>query len=247
MAKQTEAEFFDREYDESPRAAVGQVYSITRGRLEAYEDLIYDSLTGLKVLEYGCGEGSHSLEMARRGAQVVGIDISPVGIRKAAERAAAAGVSGVEYVVMDAERMTFPDATFDLVIGEGILHHLDLDTAYREIARVLKPGGRAVFMEPLGHNPAMWLFRTLTPSLRTPDEHPLLRRDLRLARRYFGHTEFRYFHLVSFASLLFLKASFFHPVVRALDRVDRTLFKVLPPAGLLSWYSIMVLSRPLGH
>src|SRR3546814_4334755 len=55
-------------------------------------------------------------------------------------------------------------------------------------SRVLRPGGRAVFIEPLGLNPAIELYRRFTPSARTPDEHPLLRRDFRRFDAAFGST-----------------------------------------------------------
>ncbi len=244
--KQAEAQFFDQDYSSNSRAVVGQVYSLIRNRNAFYEKLIYTDVAGKKVLEYGCGTGSHSLELARHGADVVGIDISEVGITKAAERANAAGIQDrAEYLVMDAEAMTFPDGSFDLIIGEGILHHLDLDKSYREIARVLKPGGRAVFQEPLGHNPAIEIFRRLTPRLRTADEHPLVRKDLLLAKRYFGRTDIKHFHLTSFAALALLKTRIFYPAVNALDRVDSALFSVLPPLKYLSWYAVMELSAPV--
>ncbi|MCP4292770.1 MAG: class I SAM-dependent methyltransferase [bacterium] len=241
--QQSEKEFFDHTYDTNARKSVGQVYSLIGNRNKAYEDLIYSNVEGKRVLEYGCGEGSHSLEIAQRGGLVTGIDISEVGIRKASEAAESAGVSGADYQVMDAMNMDFPDNTFDVVIGEGILHHLDLDKSYSEISRVLKPGGKAIFQEPLGHNPAMALFRAMTPKLRTDDEHPLLHKDLKLAGKYFGNTEFKYFHLTSFGALLFLKFPFFYGMVNFLDKVDAGLFKVVPPLGLLSWYCIMVMSK----
>ena len=241
MGKGSEKAFFDNEYTQSPRAAVGQVYSIIRSREQAYERLIYAGVAGRRVLEYGGGTGSHSLEIARRGGLVTGIDISEQGIASAAARAEQAGVANVEYLVMDAEATPFPDRYFDLVIGEGILHHLNLRAAYREISRVLKPGGRAVFMEPLGHNPFLVLFRALTPKLRTPDEHPLLRGDLMLAREYFDRADFRFYHLSSFAALLFLKTRLFWPAVDFLDKVDATLFRLAPPAKYLAWYAIMIL------
>lgn len=239
----SEKEFFDREYEDGTRSKLGQIYSIIHGRNDRYHELLYNDAAGKRVLEYGCGLGSHSLQIARHGGLVTGIDISEVGIQKATEAAAAQGVTGADYLVMDAENMTFPDATFDLVIGEGILHHLDLDRSYSEISRVLRPGGRAVFMEPLGHNFAMRLFRRLTPSMRTDDEHPLMRQDLAAAGNYFGRTTFEYFHLTSFGALLMLKTPWFFPCVRFGDKIDRFLFRFFPPARLQSWYCIMILDK----
>jgi SAM-dependent methyltransferase len=240
-----EQEFFDETYASGIREqAVGQVYSITRERVRNYEDMIYTGVAGLRVLEYGCGTGGHSLEIAQRGGLVTGIDISAVGIAMAAEKAKQLGLPNAEYRVMDAENLEFNDATFDIVIGEGILHHLRLERSYQEIARVLAPGGRAIFMEPLGHNPAINAFRSRTPQLRTADEHPLVKRDLSLARKYFQSCTFHYYHLFSFGALALLKTKLFWPAVAALDRVDRFAFKVFPPLGLLGWYAIMVLEKP---
>jgi hypothetical protein len=97
----------------------------------------------------------------------------------------------------------------------------------------------------LGHNPAIEIFRMLTPKLRTADEHPLRRRDLKLADKYFSSTKLHYFHLISFGALIFLPTPFFYKTVEFLDRVDAFLFKVLPVTGLLAWYSIMVMSSSL--
>jgi SAM-dependent methyltransferase len=239
----SEREFFDKEYEDGNRLKLGQIYSIIHCRNDRYHELIYKGIAGKRVLEYGCGTGSHSMEIARRGGLVTGIDISEVGIAKATAAAREAGVTGADYLVMDAENMTFPDATFDLVIGEGILHHLDLDRSYSEISRVLRPDGLAVFMEPLGHNFAMRLFRHLTPSMRTEDEHPLLGRDLRAADKYFKRTNFEFFHLTSFGALAFLKTPWFFPIVRWADKVDRFLFRYIPASRLQSWYAIMLLGK----
>lgn len=197
------------------------------------------------MLEYGCGTGSHSFELARRGADVVGIDISPTGVEIAKERAAQEGLTNASYLIMDAENMTFPAQSFDLVIGEGILHHLDMLKAYEQISRVLKSDGKAVFQEPLGHNPAINFFRWLTPKLRTKDEHPLLRRDLQNAGRFFETTNFHYFHLTSFASLLLLRTRYFYPSVNRLDLFDADAFRVFPPLRYLAWYVVMELYGPL--
>jgi len=102
---------------------------------------------------------------------------------------------------MNAEALDLPDGTFDRVLGHGILHHLDLSRALAEVRRVLKPTGRAVFVEPLGTNPLINLYRRLTPESRTVDERPLTRGDLALVRRTFPDATYRYFELTSLLGL----------------------------------------------
>jgi len=73
---------------------------------------------------------------------------------------------------MNAEQMAFADDTFDMVFGHSVLHHTDLRLTRGETYRILKTGGIGVFVEPLGHNPLVNLFRRLTPHWRTPAERP---------------------------------------------------------------------------
>lgn len=93
----------------------------------------------------------------------------------------AAGVSENRYRfhVMDAHDLKFDDESFDLIIGFGILHHLEAELALSEIHRVLKPGGRVLLQEPLADNPLLRLFRILTPGARTEDEEPFSGRAVR--------------------------------------------------------------------
>ena len=81
--------------------------------------------------------------------------------------------------------------------GAGIIHHLDIAKALEELRRVLSVGGVAIFAEPLGHNPVLNWFRNRTPELRTPDEHPLLVRDLRQITRAFSSSRVTFFGLIS--------------------------------------------------
>jgi ubiquinone/menaquinone biosynthesis C-methylase UbiE len=141
------------------------------------------------VLDYGCGTGRYSVKLLEAGARhVTGIDISSREVVIAADTVAEAGFADRSaFLVVDAHRTCFRNASFDLVVGGSILHHLDIAPALRELRRILKPGGRAVFSEPLWHNPILRLGRTLTPSARTKDEHPLKKSDWELCASVFSH------------------------------------------------------------
>lgn len=133
-----------------------------------------DDPAGLEVLDYGCGRGDDAIALVRRGAvHVTGFDVSEAEVEHARAAAAAAGVADrTTFLVADAHATGFADGAFDLVRGNSVLHHLDLEPALRELRRILRPGGRAVFVEPLAHNPLLRLGRALTPMARTEDEHP---------------------------------------------------------------------------
>jgi SAM-dependent methyltransferase len=243
--KRRERDFHDGRYaaDKDPRAVLGPLHRLTEDSHAFYMELIYRDCGGRTVLEYGCGGGSQSFGLAKRNDAVIGIDISPVAVETAAAKASSEGLSGLSFAVMDAERTTFADATFDLVTGSGILHHLELQRAYAEIARVLKPGGRAVFAEPLGHNPAINWFRRRTPGLRTPDEHPLLVSDLRFAEHYFERVSVHYFHLATLGAMAFVRTPLFRPVRLALSSLDRALFATLPAARRYAWICVLEFSK----
>ena len=100
-----------------------------------------------EALEIGAGTGYFSLNLMQAG--IVGratcLDISP-GMLDTLERNAGRLGLDVETVATDAEHLPFDDASFDLVLGHAVLHHLpDLDQAFEEFRRVLRPGGRLFF------------------------------------------------------------------------------------------------------
>jgi SAM-dependent methyltransferase len=244
--KQREAEFHDRVYtDEAREKLWSSYYLIGDSSRRFYEEYLGARCRDADVLEYGSGLASEAFLLADRGARsVTGIDISSVAVERDNQRARAKGYERVTFVVMDAEAMDFEAKSFDLICGTSILHHLDLERAYSELARVLRPRGRAIFIEPLGHNPLINLYRKRTPHLRTPDEHPLLTEDLELASRYYGSVRARFAHLSSLATVPFRRLPFFGNLVRAFDDLDRTLFRFVPALRRYAWQVVIELSEP---
>lgn len=241
-----EAEFHDQAFAEDTRAVVGRFYSITASSQRLYYTLVGTDATDRHFLEYGCGRGGYCFDLARRGARVDAIDISPAGVEMAAGRARADGLGErLSFQVMNAEAMAFPDRHFDVVFGKSILHHLELGKGLGEVARVLKDAGRAVFFEPLGHNLFINAYRQLTPRLRSADEQPLRTRDLELFGAFFANVQIRYFHFLALLAIPFCRIPFVFPgLVALLDRLDRLLFRLLPFLRRQAWIVVVELSLP---
>jgi SAM-dependent methyltransferase len=107
-----------------------------------------------RALEIGAGTGYFTLNLLRAGAieEAVATDISPGMLDELVSSATELGLE-VETVAAQASDLPFPDGSFDLVFGHAVLHHLpDLDAAFAELARVLRPGGTLAFCgEPSHH------------------------------------------------------------------------------------------------
>ena len=100
----------------------------------------------LAVLEVGCGLGTDGAQFAKAGARYTGIDLTDAAVELAKRRFELFDLPGT-FSVADAERLDFPDSSFDLVYSHGVLHHTpDTAAAIREIHRVLRPGGKALVM-----------------------------------------------------------------------------------------------------
>ncbi len=244
MGETEQQQFFDRAYSEGTRKPVSAFYSIDKTSKTYYQDYLAAHAPGRKVLEYGCGRGSFAFFLAQQGAEaVVGIDISETGIEQARQKAAEEGLENARFHVMNAEAMDFEDGSFDVVCGTGILHHLDLEKAFSEISRVLVSEGSAIFIEPMGHNPAINLFRKMTPQFRVEDEHPLTRRDLQLVENYFEQVTAVPYHLFTLLAVPFRKQRRFPSLLNTLNTLDRKLFDLVPGLGLLAWQVIIIAEK----
>jgi ubiquinone/menaquinone biosynthesis C-methylase UbiE len=116
------------------------------GPAEAAQIHEFASFAGKRVLDVGCGNGYVLSQYARHGAHVHGVDLTPTAVKLCRQRFALAGLEG-EFREADAQRLPFPDSTFDCACSMGVLHHVpNTAHAVAEIHRVLKPGGRLIVM-----------------------------------------------------------------------------------------------------
>lgn len=151
---------------------------------------------GLTVLELGAGLGEASVWFARRGATVIATDLSG-GMLRVAREVGRRHDATILPAQMDGATLAVPDGSVDIVYGANVLHHVDTATALREVHRVLRPGGRAVFWDPVRYNPVINVYRRMADQVRSEDEHPLGREELALMRRTFARVEVRFFWLAS--------------------------------------------------
>lgn len=171
-----------------------------------------------------CGVGPEAVVFAGAGAEVWGFDISEEQVGTIQALADKWGLT-VHLDVMPFEEMTYRSAMFDLAYGSAILHHVDLALGANELARVLKPSGRAAFIEPLAENPLLNYARARLPyprKSRTEDESPMTYRDIAVFGRPFGRCEY---HEIS---LLGMWRKILPSIAPALDRMDGALL-ALPP------------------
>ena len=125
-----------------------------------------------KVLDYGCGSGENCVLLASYGANAIGIVVSPELVELAEYRIHLHQLEEkAEFRVGSAHTMPLDDESIDVVFGMAILHHLDLELSSKEVFRVLKKGGRAIFLEPVRNSKFVWFIRNLIP-YQAPDVSP---------------------------------------------------------------------------
>jgi len=216
---------------------------------------------GLSLLDLGSGCGEAAVYFAKRGAHVTAVDLSSDMLDLVQRVAKAHGVS-LATAQMSADELKFPDATFDVVYAANLLHHVDIPKCLDEIHRVLKPGGRVVSWDPIKHNPLIKVYRRLATSVRTPDEHPLVMRDLGLFRKRFSTVQydafwfttlwlFLRFFLIERVSpskerywkKIITEADRLAPTYRRLEKIDRWVLRRLPFLRRYCWNIVICCTK----
>jgi ubiquinone/menaquinone biosynthesis C-methylase UbiE len=235
--KQKEIEYYDKRAEEwlKEKRWESDFEGFNPLLLESFK-FVYDWLAknckDKVVLDYGCGNGIHSIFPAKVGAKkVIGIDLSEKSLEIAKERAKREGLEEkIEFLKMDCEKMEFPENHFDIIFDGGTFSSLDLNKALSEIVRVLKPDGFLIGIETFGHNPFTNLKRKINEIFgkRTSwaASHIFKEKDLEEAKNYFNKIEVHFFHLVSWASFPFLKFYFGKSFLKFLEKLDKPLLKI---------------------
>lgn len=159
--------------------------------------------TAKKTLELGCGTGEYTLRLAKTGSKIIAIDISLLLIQQAKQKVKSLNVN---FIIADAENLPFKDNTFDAVVGNAVLHHLNLIQSLAEIKRVLRANGKIAFTEPNMLNPQNLIVKNIKLIKRLVGESPN-------ERAFFSWQISQLLAQQGFNNVLVKPFDFLHPVV----------------------------------
>ncbi|HLM57262.1 MAG TPA: methyltransferase domain-containing protein [Pyrinomonadaceae bacterium] len=155
--------------------ASGDYDQIARGILAVADHVVRSApvRAGERVLDIACGTGNTALAARARGAEVIGLDLTPELLAVAREREAAEGLSGIAWEEGDAENLPFPDASFDVVLSScGLMFAPDQQRVADEVARVTRPGGRVAIQAWTADGGVGRMFRVVGKYLPPPPGVP---------------------------------------------------------------------------
>ena len=239
-----EARFFDHlaaDVDEStlfidPLALQRYSRPVLRKRFnKEFRFRLLGPLEGKTLLDIGCGDGLNAVMLAKMGARVTGLDISPGAIDVAHRRAELNGVSErMTFICAPAEIADLAPDSFDIIWGDAILHHVlgDLEEVLQHLVRACKPSGLLLFSEPVNQANSLRRLRALIPvhTDATPDERPLIKAELELLEKYTSNLRLRHYGLFGRLDRFILtnfnyeRSSFVRrTIVNAIDSIDYAL------------------------
>jgi len=207
------------------------------------------NINDLKILELGGSKWSELIHdlFDERPRELICINISPSEINLAKKEASKLGTRyKPQWLEMDAHELQFDDEYFDVILGFGMLHHLDLDIALSEIKRVLGPDGVAFFREPLDINPILSLGRLFTPQARTEDEIPFKKIHLDRIESFFPNAHFffeQFFTFFTSPLVIIIPNIFRDSFIKIFYKFDKLLLNISHNIGYLFRSVFIVLKK----
>lgn len=199
-------------------------------------------LAGKSLLDIGSGLGESSVYFALQGAKVTIVDISPEMVATAQSLGRKFGVE-LQGIVSGAEDLNLPAESYELIYIANTIHHIhDRVLLFAQMSSALKPGGRFFSYDPLAYNPLINIYRRMATAVRTPDESPLTKADVRLAQKYFSNVQHREFWISTL--FLFVKYYLFDGVHPNQERYWKRILRETS-ASLWWWKPLTALDKML--
>ena len=222
------------------------------------------NLQNKTLLDIGCGLGEASVYFAKKGAKVTSSDLSQ-GMLDITNQLAEKNNTTVTTHLADAEDLGLSHKQqYDIIYTGNLLHHVDIEKMIMNIKPHLKPKGIFVSWDPLAYNPAINIYRMIATDVRTPDEHPLKWRDIKLFNKYFSNVERKYFWfstLIIFVIMALIqkrnpnKERFWKVITqegnkwrwlyKPLEILDSLILFCIPPLRLLCWNVVLIGMNPI--
>ena len=222
---------------------------------EGFDPFLLSSLNFLKntfiknyrdknVLDFGCGNGIHSVWIENYSKKVIGIDLSQKSLEIAKKR-----TKKTDFILMDCEKLEFENNSFDIVFDGGTFSSIDLNISIKEIIRVLNKDGVLIGIETLGHNPVMNLKRKLNKlrGKRTSwaEAHIFKIKDFYNIKEYFEESEIYFFHLFSFVAFPLLKFKWGIVLLKFLEKTEIVFLRAFPFLKRYSFKVVFVFKNPI--
>lgn len=255
LRKQKEIEYYDKKAQEwlndKQKKKIRDFEGLNPFLLGSYNflrELLKNRCEEKKLLDYGCGNGIHSIWLAKHGLKVTGIDLSEYSLQIAKENAKKEGVKNrTEFLLMDCENLKFTDKFFDIIFDGGTFSSLDLDKALPGLARVLKPDGFLIGIETLGHNPFTNLKRKINKLSRKRTswaaDHIFKMQDFKKAEQYFNRVEKYFFHILSWIVFPCLKLPGGRILLKLFEKIDKIFF-LFPFLRRYAFKTVFIFSEP---
>jgi ubiquinone/menaquinone biosynthesis C-methylase UbiE len=218
-------------------------------------------LKGKKLLEIGPGQGREALFFAKEGAQVYAVDLSgkSLGLIKKISAAqnpecltinkgqripgsqqGTSSNSRITLIQANAEQLPFKEETFDRIFAQTMLMHTDFIQVARESARILRPGGIAVFMEPLRLNPLLYVYRKFRSTFKSTFPQYINLKDIERMGSFFKTSFHREFYLTALLSIyLNQEKKAYQRIKQNLEQIDSWLIQWFPFLRAFCWMTVM--------